>query len=1006
MTRTLRRRAVLAGISLGLLAGAATFAGHLATTRHRRAERDAALGEMSSGHYDRAERRLSRLAERWTDGGEVCLLLGECRIRIGRREGALAAWEKVDPAEPAFGRAARLRATAMIQAGRYAPAESVLVRALSRPAPSGADYGLERELIELYRLEGRFHDVRRALRASWCRSTDALGTLRELWMLDHAAIPAETWLRRLEGADRDDDRAWLGRANHDILVGRLASASEWLERCLGRRPDDPAVWRARLDLAVASDDAGAFLLAASHLPAGQFEAIEVQGLRAWLAARNGDAEGERRALQEVVGEEPGNAHALERLAALATRDGRPRDAEDLRRRKAEVDRIQHRVHNLFLDGTPAPSLAAGLAKDSAALGRAFDAAAWAFLADAMKPAPRTADPRRRGPTGRSSVVRDLKEKAAAISSPYRTLPDGGTSGRPALGDLLADLGVERKPAAPGVPGIGPAAGGPDAAVPRFVDDAASAGLAFTFDNGRTPQRMLPETLSGGVGLVDYDGDGWLDVYCVQGGEVVPGAAEARPGKALGDRLFRNLGDGTFRDASEASGIASLARGRGYGQGVAVGDYDNDGHADLFITRLQSYNLFRNRGDGTFEDVTGRAGLSGPRDDPTSAAFADLDNDGDLDLYVCHYMRWDPKDPGLCRNGQGEPIYCEPRRVEPAADRVFRNDGGRFADVTEAAGFADPDGRGLGVVAADLDGDGLVDLYVANDGTANYLFRNLGGFRFEEVGERAGVAGNASGGYQAGMGVACGDLDGDGRPELLVTNFYGEGTTLYRNLGGGMFADQSEASGLWLATRYLLGFGIAIADANNDGRPEIVAANGHVNGPAPSYRYPMPCRLYEALVDGRIADISDRAGDPWKRPRVGRGLAAGDLDNDGLCDALVVAQDGPMAYFHNRTSAAGRSLTLALEGTVSNRDGVGATVVVVAGGRRVAQRVGGGSYMSANDPRLHFGLGRRDRAERVEVRWPSGKVDAWSSLPAGAGYRLREGDPTPRPLAGFGKPRRP
>jgi hypothetical protein len=266
-----------------------------------------------------------------------------------------------------------------------------------------------------------------------------------------------------------------------------------------------------------------------------------------------------------------------------------------------------------------------------------------------------------------------------------------------------------------------------------------------------------------------------------------------------------------------------------------------------------------------------------------------------------------------------------------------------------------------------------------------------------------VAGNAAGGYQAGMGVACGDLDGDGRPDMMVTNFYGEGTTLFKNLGRGLFADCSSASGIGLATRYLLGFGIAFADVNNDGWPEVMTANGHVNGPAPSFRYPMPTRLYEGRSDGRFVDISHQAGPPWGVPRVGRGLAAGDLDNDGRCDAVIVAQDGPLAYFHNRTRQAGRFLTIRLEGTTSNRDGVGALVTVTAGGRRqVAQRVGGGSYMSANDPRLHFGFGPSDRVQEIEVRWPSGKTDRWPSLLAGTGYSLREGDPMPRPLAGFAR----
>jgi hypothetical protein len=365
------------------------------------------------------------------------------------------------------------------------------------------------------------------------------------------------------------------------------------------------------------------------------------------------------------------------------------------------------------------------------------------------------------------------------------------------------------------------------------------------------------------------------------------------------------------------------------------------------------------------------------------------------------MLWDPEHPRLCRNERGEYFYCDPSKVEPAPDHLFRNDGGRFVDVTAASGLAEADGRGLGVVAADLDDDGRVDLYVANDGTANYLFRNKGGFRFQDVALEAGVAGSASGGYQAGMGIACGDLDGDGRPDLLVTNFYGEGTTYYQNLGGGLFADRSNASGIGLATRYLLGFGIVLADFANTGRPDVMIANGHVNDNRPHYQYAMPARLYENRPDGRLVDVSEQAGPPWAVPRVGRGLAAGDLDNDGLCDAVLLAQNEPLAYLHNRTAPAGRFVTVLLEGTKSNRDGVGARVTVTAGGRRqVAQRLGGGSYQSANDPRLHFGIGERDRIESVEVRWPSGQVDCWTGLPASMGYRLREGEKQPRALAGF------
>ncbi len=515
---------------------------------------------------------------------------------------------------------------------------------------------------------------------------------------------------------------------------------------------------------------------------------------------------------------------------------------------------------------------------------------------------------------------------------------------------------------------------------------------------------MPETAAGGVALLDFDGDGWLDVYCVQGGPVLaPGGDGDKSAPSPGDRLFRNRGDGTFEDVTTSSKIAAIAWGQGYGLGVTVADYDNDGRPDVFVTRLQTYALYRNHGDGTFEDVTGRAGLAGTRDYPSSSAFADLDNDGDLDLYVCHYMIWDPANPPLCLNEKGDYFYCAPSKVQPAPDHVFRNDSGRFVDVTAMSGCVETNGRGLGVVAADLDDDNRIDLYVANDGTANYLFHNKGGFRFEEVALESGAAGNASGGYQAGMGVACGDIDGDGRPDLMVTNLYGEGTTLYRNLGQGLFEDRSNASGIGLATRYLLGFGIAMADVANVGRLDVLITNGHVNDNRPYFPYAMPSRLYENRPDGRLVDISNQAGACWEVPRLGRGLAAGDLDNDGRPDAVILSQNEPLAYFHNRSERVGHFIMLRLEGTTSNRDGVGARVTLTAGGRRqVAQRLGGGSYQSANDPRLHFGLGASDRVESLEVRWPSGKIDHYKDLPAGKGYLLREGEKEPRPLAGFAR----
>ena len=998
MSKKLRCLRLWSVLGLVLLVLAAGIGWQQLRVRAWHVELEKAHEAMNAGRYALAREILSQLAEHWTAHGEVLLLLGECELLRGRREEALATWAKVPVTSPSYARAARYRASNLIHMGRYSPAEAALLKALANPGQSGASH-LERELNQLYRFEGRFDDMRRVLRASWWRSDDPASVLKELWMLDHSTIPIEAWQLALDKADNDDDRVWLGCAHHAILLGRFHDAAVEIERCLKRRPDDPAIWRAQLDLALATDDVGGFWSAIARLPADRFDETEIHALRAWLAARRGDTAVERLELTAQLRDDPGNAQALERLAVLTSQAGQSREAEQLRLRKAAVDRVQHQFNKLLLDGPIDSSRANELAGLAVVLGRQFDARGWAILAEAKLPVSKPMEENRSQREGRSPLADDLALKARALSSPFPVLLERGVRDRHVLSDHLADL----RTAATGWRNsraereATPTTNNPPSARSSFTDDAAAVGLQFAFDNGQTPQRLLPETMSGGVGLLDFDGDGWLDVYSVQGGSI------ESPRGSDGDRLFRNRGDGTFQDETERSGIAAIAWGRGYGMGVTVADYNNDGHPDLFVTRVQSYALYRNCGDGTFEDVTAEVGLAGTRDTPTSAAFADWDNDGDLDLYVCHYMIWDPANPLICRDKKGAYFYCDPRKAEPAPDHVFRNDRGRFVDVTTSAGFTDVNGRGLGVVAADLDGDYRVDLYVANDGTANYLFRNEGNFHFEEIGHLAGVAGSASGGYQAGMGVACGDLDGDGRPDLMVTNFYGEGTTFYQNLGQGLFADRSAASGIGLATRYLLGFGIAFVDTNNDGRLEVMMTNGHVNDHRPLYRYAMPSRLYEAGLDGRLVDISQQAGPPWDVPRVGRGLAAGDLDNDGRCDALIVAQDRSLAYFHNRTRQAGRFVTLRLEGTTSNRDAVGALVTVTSGRQRqVAQRIGGGSYLSANDPRLHFGLGESDRVDEVEVRWPSGRIDRWQSLLAGTGHSLREGDPKPQPLAGFAR----
>jgi tetratricopeptide (TPR) repeat protein len=955
---------------------------------HRfRGELAEARKQMEAGLFGLARQRLARLAEERPDQAEVAYRLGRCEVERGRPEAALAPWARI-PTDSAWGAPAALAfGQAAVPLGRIAEAERILRAALRRPSPERP--AIRHMLLTILGQQGRIAEARRLIETDWQAAAgppadddDRLAMIHDHIGLDLETFPLEWNLSLIQSgpapADDDDRRALaLARAYMATRAGDFERAEEELGSCRRHWPTDAMVWKAWLDWAVAADRMEPALQALDHVPARLLNPADLLDLRAWLARRRRDAPAERRALEQLLVLEPGRSPALTRLAELLQQAGETAAATALRRRKTELDLALNVYFPLYKEDRLAEHLPE-LAPLAERLGRWFEARAfWELIAvrDPAQAEARTALARlaSRGaphPETRESLAQVL----AADLSPLSSGPQSRSVRRDA--------------------GRGP--------IPQFVDRAPAAGLAdFVQDNGVSSIHQLPEFSAGGVGLLDYDGDGFLDVYGVQGGVFPPPGPAFRaaedhgpdPRVTPGDRLFRNRGDGTFEDVTQRAGIARMPRG--YGHGVTVGDIDNDGHPDLFITRWRSYALYRNRGDGTFEDRTEAAGLGGDRDWPTSAAFADLDNDGDLDLYVCHFGVWETRDPRVCTDPSGTiTVTCDPRSIPALPDHVFRNDGGRFVDVTAEAGFTDPDGRGLGVVAADLDDDGRIDLFVANDSTANFLFRNLGGWRFEEVGHSAGVAANAGGGYQAGMGIACGDLDGDGRPDLAVTNFYGQSTTFFRNLGQGLFTDHTAAIGLAAPSRYRLGFGAAFLDVNNDGWLDLVTANGHVSDQRPVFPYTMPPQLFLGGTSGVLTDVTAQAGPPFQRSYVGRGLAVGDLDNDGRLDAVMVAQNDPLVFFLNQSDrTAGHSVTFRLEGTKSNRDAVGAVLAVTAGGRtRLAARIGGGSYQSAADPRLHFGLGSSERVESVEVRWPSGRVDRHRDLAADRRYLLREGSP--------------
>ena len=941
--------------------------------------------ELAAGRFEPARARLARLSARWPGRDEVEYPLGTCEAALGHVEPALAAWARVPRTSVVAPRAAVDRARLALQHGRLAVTEASLGWLGSTPGELGEEAVKLADQLDLF--SGRTHRIGPRIERRWKTAHDQVALLRAHLGLDAEAFPVDQVgkeLRRMSAEAPDDDRVWLGLADLAVRSGRLDEADGWLKRCEARRPDDPDVLRLRLIWALDARKPEATDLA-NRLAARAIPPAEADALAARLAELRGDPRAEQAARESQVARNPGDPGAWRRLADLAARAGQVDELARYRQRSADIDRARD-VYKALMGRVARREVlpAAELARVAESLGRRFEAQGWWSLRVRQEPDDREA----RAALDRLAHVPETTPPPPpemTLAQYARIAPD-----RPARPAETAPVVAQ--------------------AVPVFRDDAEAAGLRFTYDSARSPRRRLPETMGGGLGLIDYDGDGLLDVYAVQGTRMPPDPPDPSP--AGGDRLFRNKGDGTFEDVTVRAGLAAFPRG--YGHGVSVADFDNDGRPDLFVTRLRSYALYRNKGDGTFEDVTDRAGLGGPRFWPTSSAFADLDNDGDLDLYVCHYLDYDPVRAVSCPDPDhpGQNFYCAPRAFNALSDHVFRNDGGHFVDVSEASGVtaADRDGRGLGVVACDLDDDGRIDLYVANDMTANYLFHNLGGMKLAETGLTAGAGSSADGGYQAGMGLACGDVDGDGLPDLAVTNFFGESTSVYRNLGGGQFADRTAATGMTRSTRFLLGFGLSFLDADNDGRLDLVQANGHVNDYRPAKAYGMPSQLFLGTGDGRLVEVAGtgRAGACWQVERVARGIAVGDLDNDGRLDVLILSQNSPLAYFHNLgpegKRPGGHFLTLRLEGTKSNRDAVGAKVTVTAAGQtHTAWRLGGGSFLSACDGRVHVGLGAAGQpapAATVEVRWPSGHVDRHAGLPSDTAYHLIEGDPRPRPLTGW------
>jgi tetratricopeptide (TPR) repeat protein len=915
---------------------------------------------------------LDQLLRRNPAQGRALLLRGQLAHEAGDTAGAQRYWGQIpDHAAGIASQARFLEGLLFMETGRARGAEAALLKSV---ALNSAVVEPHEALLKLYAHQLRTREIRRELRA--IRSFRPW-KLTELYQLVNAAgeavnrADAIPRLEKFAATDPDDLHSLTALGRYYLWDERPGDAAAALRPALVRHAQASGVRALIAEAELSRNNAeGAREVLGGVRPAHGSPQSVWRSYGLCLAA-SGEWSEAAACFRRAVTLNPWDRPTLLQLVAALEHIGEGAQAESLVERARRLVQLKAAMFRFIQapDNRPEVALAALFQTGQLLvdLGRCEEAEP--FFEQVLEWNPRW-------PQAREAYEAAMRQKRPQIDEREDESKNEELAGAIAASASLMARSVEHSTGSPGLPSFPPI---------RFTDRHREAGINFQYDNGADGQKYLLETTGGGVAVLDYDGDGWPDLFFPQGGPV-PLNSDTADGR---DALYRNQGDGTFIEA-----LVTGLDDRQYSQGCAAGDFDNDGFPDLALANCGTNVLFHNNGDGTFTDVTRSSAIRG-KHWSTSLGWGDLNRDGNLDLYVVNYVA-DHLRP--CKNQSGDISLCHPQIFEAEPDELYLGSGdGTFEESARRVGMDSSQGRGLGLVIADFNDDGWPDVYVANDANPCFLFKSLGAGpdgerRFSDVGFPSGTAMNAAGNATAAMGIACADLDGDGRLDLYVTNFHQEADILYLNRGDLAFEDATRRGGLLEPTKPMLGWGTQALDVDLDGRPEIFLTNGHLDDRrSEGVPWKMPPQLFYNQGAGRFTDVSRASGAFFRGEYLGRGAARLDWNRDGRPDLVVVHQDRQVALLQNETERVGNFLVVELHGVESNRDAIGARLRVSAGGQtQFVALCGGDGYFATNERRQVIGLGAAEEVTALEVTWPSGRIDRWTSLPANVAVTVIEG----------------